>query len=137
MTKVAMGLMDKGRLIDRIFPYFSDDIADEFKEIVDNEGLGKVPEEMIKSINYMSILVYNKYLIDKTRYILYRQGIIKSLLEVNTDEVIEELIPLVEYFNKPLPANILLKVLYNVRKQQYYANPEKYPFGLNEFYKIL
>lgn len=136
MTKVAMGLMDRGRLIDRIFPYFSDDIADEFKEIVDNEGLGKVPEEMIKSINYMSILVYNKYLIDKTRY-LYRQGIIKSLLEVNTDEVIEELIPLVEYFNKPLSANILLKVLYNVRKQQYYANPEKYPFGLNEFYKTI
>lgn len=63
----------------------------------------------------MSSLVYNKYLIDKTRY-LYRQGIIKSLLEVNTDEVIEELIPLVEYFNKPLSANILLKVLYNVRK---------------------
>lgn len=115
MTKVAMGLMDKGRLIDRIFPYFSDDIADEFEEII-KEGLEKVPEEMIKSINYMSSLVYNKYLIDKTRYILYRQGIIKSLLEVNTDEVIEELIPLVEYFNKPLSANILLKVLYNVRK---------------------
>ncbi len=115
MTKVAMGLMDKGRLIDRIFPYFSDDIADEFEEII-KEGLEKVPEEMIKSINYMSSLVYNKYLIDKTRYILYRQGIIKSLLEVNTEEVIEELIPLVEYFNKPLSANILLKVLYNVRK---------------------
>ena len=137
MTKTAIDLMDKGRLIDRVFPYFSDDIADEFKEIVDNEGLGKVPEEMIKSINYMSSLVYNKYLIDKTRYILYRQGITKSLLEVNTDEVIEELIPLVEYFNKPLSANILLKVLYNVRKQQYYANPEKYPFGLNEFYKTI
>lgn len=132
MTKVAMGLMDKGRLIDRIFPYFSDDIADEFEEII-KEGLEKVPEEMIKSINYMTSLVYNKYLIDKTRYILYRQGIIKSLLEVNTDEVIEELIPLVEYFNKPLSANILLKVLYNVRKQQYYANP----FGLNEFYKTI
>lgn len=136
MTKTAMDLMDKGRLIDRIFPYFSDDIADEFEEII-KEGLEKVQEEMIKSINYMSILVYNKYLIDKTRYILYRQGIIKSLLEVNTDEVIEELIPLVEYFNKPLPANILLKALYNVRKQQYYANPEKYPFGLNEFYKTI
>ena len=114
MTKTAMDLMDKGRLIDRIFPYFSDDIADEFEEII-KEGLEKVPEEMIKSINYMSSLVYNKYLIDKTRY-LYRQGIIKSLLEVNTDEVIEELIPLVEYFNKPLSTNILLKVLYNVRK---------------------
>lgn len=34
MTKVAMDLMDKGRLIDRIFPYFSDDIADEFEEII-------------------------------------------------------------------------------------------------------
>lgn len=132
MTKTAMDLMDKGRLIDRIFPYFSDDIADEFEEII-KEGLEKVQEEMIKLINYMTSLVYNKYLIDKTRYILYSQGIIKSLLEVNTDEVIEELIPLVEYFNKPLSANILLKVLYNVRKQQYYANP----FGLNEFYKTI
>lgn len=66
MTKVAMGLMDRGRLIDRIFPYFSDDIADEFEEII-KEGLEKVPEEMIKSINYMTSLVYNKYLIDRLR----------------------------------------------------------------------
>ena len=136
MTKPAMDLMDKGRLIDRVFPCFSDDIAYKFEEII-KEGLEKVPEEMIKSINYMSSLVYNKQLIDKFRLILYRQGITKSLLEVDTDKVIEELIPLVEYFNKPLSANILLKVLYNVRKQQYYTNPEKYPFGLNEFYKTI
>lgn len=136
MTKTAMDLMDKGRLIDRVFPCFSDDIAYKFEEII-KEGLEKVPEEMIKSINYMSSLVYNKQLIDKFRLILYRQGITKSLLEVDTDKVIEELIPLVEYFNKPLSANILLKVLYNVRKQQYYTNPEKYPFGLNEFYKTI
>ena len=136
MTKLAMDLMDKGRLIDRVFPCFSDDIAYKFEEII-KEGLEKVPEEMIKSINYMSSLVYNKQLIDKFRLILYRQGITKSLLEVDTDKVIEELIPLVEYFNKPLSANILLKVLYNVRKQQYYTNPEKYPFGLNEFYTTI
>ena len=29
-----------------------------------------------------------------------------------------------------------MKVLYNVRKNQYYLEPEKYQFGINEFYKI-
>ena len=31
----------------------------------------------------------------------------------------------------------MLEILYNVRKQQYYYNPEKYPFDLNDFYKTV
>ena len=39
--------------------------------------------------------------------------------------------------DKPLSASVLLKVLYNVRKIEYYNNPEKYPFDINSLYKII
>jgi hypothetical protein len=35
-----------------------------------------------------------------------------------------------------LSANTLLKVLYNVRKIEYYNNPQKYQFDIKTFYHI-
>ena len=65
MTKSAMDSIDNGRFIDDKFPYFSSDIMWEFEEAVDEKGFEKLPPEMIKSINHMSGLVYDKALINK------------------------------------------------------------------------
>ena len=55
------------------------------------------------------------------------------------DSPTENLYEVVKQYNKTLTLSKVdrLKVLYNVRKQQYYANPTKYPFGLNEFCKTV
>ena len=80
----------------------------------------------------MSSLIYGRSLINKSML----SPLIPPQFRLTEEKIIKDLEPLAEYFNKPLSAEILLKVLYNVRKNQYYLEPEKYQFGINEFYKI-
>jgi len=57
-------------------------------------------------------------------------------LRPNKDEIIAKLNDLIKYFDKQLSADTFLEILYNVRKVQFYSNPDKYLFDLNEFRKI-
>ena len=134
MTKKRMDRIDNGHIIDVKFSYFSSDIVHEFEEQIDEVGFEGLPEEMIKSINHMSYLVYDDALIYKA---FLNNPLVPAVLRPSKDKIVERLTELVKYFDTPISADILLKVLYNVRKQQYYANPEKYPFGLDEFFKTV
>ena len=59
--------------------------------------------------------------------------IAKKIFKLNKYNIRKKIYELTRYFNNPISADVLLEVLYNVRKQQYYYNPEKYPFDLNDF----
>lgn len=132
MTKEKMDKLDNGFIVEDTFPYFSSDIVREFEKQTEN-GFEGLTEKLRKSINRMSYLVDNCSLITNDYFFPF----ISDKLKPNKPEIIEKLTKLVKYFNAPLSADTLLEVLYNVRKQQYYANPEKYPFGLNEFFKTV
>ncbi len=133
MTKEKMDEYDEGRIIDRRFPYFSSDIALEFDELVDRIDLEKLPSDFILSINSMSCLVGDEDILDEAwndpRYI--------EIVNQNKDEASKKIHGLIRYFDTFINADVLLNVLYNVRKQQYYSNPEKYPFDLRDFYKTV
>lgn len=130
MTRKVMDCIDNGRLNSHF--YYSDYLAEEFKETVDKEGYTSLSSDMLRGINHMSSIINHKTLINRA----WVQFGVQSLLP-DKDEVYEELGSLMEYFDKPLSANTLLEVLYNVRKVQYYQNPLKFPFGLNEFYNAV
>lgn len=132
-TKSEMDMLDEGKIIDNRFPYFSSDIACTFLDICEQKGFDKIPKDMIRSINHMSTLVNGKYLINGLVY--YENSPFYGRLDI--EKTTSKLANIVEYFDNPIPANVLLKVLYNVRKNQYYSDPSKYPFSLNDFYKIV
>lgn len=132
MTKEKIDEIDNGCIVDRDFPYFSKDIVSEFEEQVDKVGFEGLSDEMVKSINNISRLTKGGINLNKKLI-----KMLPPILRPDKKTIIEKLSKLIEYFDRPISADILLKVLYNVRKQQYYANPEKYPFGLNEFYKTV
>lgn len=133
MTKEKIDEYDEGKIIDRRFPYFSSDMALEFDELVDRIGLERLPSDFILSINSMSCLVGGEDILDEAwndpRYI--------EIVNQNKDETSKKIHELIKYFDTPINADVLLEVLYNVRKQQYYSNPEKYPFDLHNFYKTI
>lgn len=133
VTKERMDEIDRGRLVEKSFPYFSSDIAYEFEEIVEDNGFEGLSDEMIKSINHMSYLVDGDTLIFKDGF----NRKVPDILKPNKEKVYKKLVEIVEYFDNPISADIMLKVLYNVRKYQYYLNPNKYPFGLNDFCKTV
>lgn len=135
MTKKKMDKIDNGHIVEEGFPYFSSDIAWKFEKKVDEVGFEGITEEMRKSINHMAYLVDGSTLLISKAFL--NNPLLPEAIRPNKDKIVEKLIELVEYYDTPISADILLKVLYNVRKQQYYVNPEKYPFGLNEFFKTV
>lgn len=133
LTKTKMDEEDKGKLIDKSFPYFSSDIAWEFDDLVDEVGFKELPNYLVNSINSMSYLVTGNNLISK----LWFHPLTMDMFNPNKDEISEKIYELTNYFDVLISADVLLEVLYNVRKQQYYSNPEKYPFNLDDFYKTV
>lgn len=124
---------DKGKLIDKSFPYFSSDIAWEFDDLVDEVGFKGLPNYLVNSINSMSYLVTGNNLISK----LWSHPLTMDMFNPDKDEISEKIYELTNYFDILISADVLLEVLYNVRKQQYYFNPEKYPFNLDDFYRTM
>jgi len=134
MTKREMDFIDKGNRVQEKFPYFSENFTSELKEIIENIGIEKVPDKYIKSINHMAGMISSMYLIDMLSYFNKNSPFYGKK---DIDDIIGELDEIICYFDKPLSADILLKVLYNVRKNQYYYDSDRYPFSLDEFYKTV
>ena len=132
-TKEYMDKIDCGKIIDKKFSYFSSDMEFELITIINEKGFKYVSKEMISSINHMSSLINGKYLIDS---IVYSENS-PFYGNIQNIELSEQLLDLIEYFDKPIYADILFKVLYNVRKVQYYEEPNKFLFSLDEFYTIM
>jgi hypothetical protein len=102
------------------------------EKIIDKEGFSGLSQKVIKTINHMSVVVDGEELVPHFALI---SPTLYSLLP-EKDKFSRDLTRLVAYFNKPLSANTLLKVLYNVRKIEYYNNPQKYQFDIKTFYHI-
>jgi len=132
MTKKDMDKLDNGSIIDDKMPVSPKKVLCEFVQKIEDSNWSNVPSWMISQINYMSYLVYGKSLIEKFRILDYAP----VSLRPNKDEIIAKLNDLIEYFDKQLSADTFLEILYNVRKVQFYSNPDKYLFDLNEFRKI-
>ena len=133
MTKERMDIFDNGFIVEKAFPYYSKDITEEFIEQVDLVGFEGLSEKMIRIINHMAHLTNNESLINKIGFLPN----VPEIFKPNKEKIVEKLGEITQYFDKTISADTLLKVLFNVRKQQYYTNPDKYPFGLNEFCKTL
>ena len=133
LTKEQMDEIDKGRIVDEDFPYFSNNMAQEFKKQVESVGLKNLPDDFVKSINFMALLVNGDSLFSKILLNPY----VPDSMKPNKDNIYESLLEIEKYFIKPIPAEILIRVLFNVRKQEYYNNPEKYTFALIDFCKTV
>ena len=136
LTKEEMDYIDaitEHNYYNEVMPYSLLNLSDEFKEIIKNRDLSNIPEDMLRTINHMAIVVENKPLISK----LHLLPDLPDFLKPNLKEIQSKLDSLITYFEKPLTADIYLKALYNVRRIEYYKNPHKYPFTFFQFYQTL
>ena len=110
------------------------DLPDRFEEILKTSGLTSVPKEMIKLINYVSILIDGEDLINI--FMIVDDDKIPEYLKYKYTN--EELIEKVRYYwslvySESLGISRLTELLYNVRKIEYYEDPSKYPFSIDDF----
>lgn len=118
-------------LTDDTFSNFGDEFGYNMEQAIYNKRYDAITNKDRKTINNISKLI-DKGQIELSNTYTY----MCKYLDDNKDFVIDKLWEYIKLFDKKINIEILLKVIYNVRKHQYYENPEKYIFDINFFRTI-
>lgn len=127
-----------GKFVDRTFEGYSESSCWEFEEIVEDDGIKKVPRKMISMFNEVSRFIDDKDVINPLVAIdnpAIPEYISQSFNLETTMEDLTRYNGL--FFYDELKANQLLEIMFNVRKIEYIEEPEKYPFNIESFKEAL
>lgn len=107
---------------DVVMPLYSKNLCKEVKKIIKNGEYSEL-DKYKKTLNYMSSLVMGPDFI---------------LFEYITDrDLYCKIIDLIfDKFNKPLSGEVLLNILNNVRKIEYYEDSSFYPYTIDDLYAV-
>ena len=137
-TLDEMNELNKEDYTNITFSHYNDDIFYNFINILNEKGINNIPIELIDTVNEISKFIDGEKLIDKFWYIPESISVPSNFIKVfEKDKIIDSLKRYDDLLNKSIDANTMLKVLYNVRKIEYYKEPDKYPFDINVLYNVL
>ena len=134
----TLSLMKGHDYVDRRFDEFKENTVWEFEDIVENDGIKAVPKSMVYAFNQISEFIDGKNLI--SHLVLSDDHMVPEFIRnsFNYDEVFERLCDYRSImYDNYLSAEQLLKLLINVRKIEFYENPEKYPYDIESIKKIV
>lgn len=138
LPKEDIEIYTKGKFVDRTFNGYSDSLCWEFEDIVREDGIEQVPPAMMRTINEVSEFIDDKKIINPM--LLSRNPILIKMAKDNfdLDDIMEYLTRYRSlFFDQDLSADVMLKIIFNVRKVEYIENPEKYPLDINTLKKIM
>ncbi len=137
-TKEEFERLQGRKIVDMTFGDFGCDYLGQFEDSWRESRLMNFPKRKLDNINRVAKLVDGKNLISEYKIMLGNSSLSKKLMDTSRsiDDVQARLGDYVEFMDRPLSANVLLKVFYNVRKFEYYENPDRYPFSLEAFYEV-
>jgi len=117
---------------DKFCPLYFDDIYEKVKSIVESGDISKL-KLYRRTINYMGNIVGEKELLD-FRYVL----LFSSFYEEFSNEVfLEKFKMVVSKFKKEIPAEVMIELLNNVRRLEYYQDPNWYPYSIDDIYRTI
>ena len=139
-TKKEMDVCSSKKFISRTFKALDDELFFDAIDYLETDMIEEIPNEKLNTINTISRFIDNNdFLID----FRIKLGIdflakdAKRIINENKDKIIDVLCTYNELFDSSISADVLLKVLYTVRKNEYYENSCKYPFDLSNFIKVV
>lgn len=137
-TLEQMNDYDRGRLYSREYPCFTESKFYEAMDLIEDGNLSKVNYEIVKTINRLSKFIKNERIIS-SHYMLpdYVQKSLGKESKYSNEELVDELSLYLDLFNRNISADKLLKILYEVRKKEYYSEPNKYPFDVNSLFSAV
>lgn len=128
-TKEQMMNIYRRKYIEKTFSGLPDDLVTGFQDCYKQYGINGILEQLLRPINRLSNLIDDKSLLNIIQLIYANQ--------TDIDQIINHLERYDALLNNMIDANIFLEMLYNVRKNEYYENPSKYPFSMNAFREVL
>lgn len=126
-TKDYMDKNDNNSFDCDFFFDINENTMDEIKRVLES-GYSSELIEYTRKINTISRLVLGVPLIHL--YSMFRK-------KLNVDSVIEEFKLICDKFDKEIPAETMLDLLNNVRKVEYYTNPNWYPYNVKDLLRTL
>ena len=125
-TKKEYELFTRKKYEDLSFPLLDETFVDLFEDYSTEDKIFYIPEDL-------------KLTLFRISEILKEKGVILELAfgQITQKEAIEKVRNYYNLFNKNIDCKTFLKALYNVRKNEYYENQEKYEFCEEELLKIL
>ena len=116
---------------------YSSEMVDTIIEKINKNELRKLNKNIVDTINTLSRLVYGKNLIQSLMRM--PENMVPDFLkcEFNKDEIIEKAKYLDTLLNQEIDCDVMLKILYNVRKVEYYKNPNKFAFDINLIFNVI
>ena len=122
---------DKHHLTDELSKDYSDDIFVKTENIVSSSKYSELLP-FYRTVNYMGNIVGEKMLLLSTT--LHQNT--PWYGNFNTKEFLDKFEDVCDKFNRPLPAETMLELFNNVRKIEFYQNPEWFPYDVNTIYRV-
>lgn len=122
---------ENGKYISSDFPCFNELNLFEALELIEQGKLSELDRDMVKTINNLSLLLKGKKSIGP--YYKLPDNLQKNIgVEklCSDEELINDLHLYLNLLNRKLDAEVLLNILFEVRKKEYYSEPTKYPFNI-------
>lgn len=130
-TRLEMEELEDRKFNYRSFDFFSGTMFFKIIEIIESKEYNELLE-YADSLNYMSNIVMGKRMIDKltvdTRFPFYGK--------FNKVDLLKNIKKVVPKFNKPISAEVYIKLLNNVRKVEYYKDSNWYPYSVDYLYNV-
>ena len=124
-TRNQMMSLEKNCYNYKRFTYYSDDMVSMAPDILSGSNRLQILS-YVDSVNYMAKLVGQERLIEQSILLVgFPEKRVEFLEKLKSFGSVQE------KFNKPISAEVFIKLLNNVRKVQYYQNPEFYPYTIN------
>lgn len=125
----------KNYLVNKTFPLSNSESILNFIKVVREKEYKEVSPKHIKTINNLSILIDNGEIeLPYLPNISFMREKISKEVNLDLDKVALNLIKYIMLINNPIDVSKMLLILYNVRKVEYYENPDKFPFDISAFY---
>lgn len=115
---------------DQKFPLYSKDMYNEIRKII-NEGNYEKLLPYVQSVNYMSFIVGEDRLLDR----MHLHPISPRYGKFDSKKFLRKFKKVFVKFDKELPAEVMIPLLNNVRKIEYYQNPDWYLYSSDDIYK--
>lgn len=122
------------------FASYNRDFYSKIKKRIKEEGINGISEDDARTINRIAFFIDGKQLVNNLAFSKVVPENFKSCFKktVNLDKVTTSLKRYHRLFYKQaLEPSQLLEIIYNVRKVEYFENPEKYPFDIESIKKAV
>ena len=127
-TKQQVDKQDGYRFTYDDYLYLNPNMNTQIKDILDNEDYDLLEKKNIATgLNHTASLVLGKRVIDRTRLV---ECIPERYGNFDHEKLLEDVNTISDKINRPISAEVFIKVLNQVRKQEYYQQPDKYPYDI-------